>query len=81
MDLHASLAWRENRMAFEKTPLESIMTEIEVYDMHVEFKAPAARSRTLTGTFFVDSIDVVLSQIALAMDLSIQRDGRTVVVR
>jgi ferric-dicitrate binding protein FerR (iron transport regulator) len=82
VDLHESLAWRENRMAFKKTPLEDVMTEIEeVYDLHVEFKTPAARSRTLTGTFSVDSIDVVLSQIALAMDLSIHRDGRTVVVR
>lgn len=82
VDLHTSLAWRENRMAFKKTPLEDVMTEIEeVYDMHVEFKSPAVRSRTLTGTFSVDSIDVVLSQIALAMDVSIHRDGRTVVVR
>lgn len=82
VDLHASLAWRENRMAFKKTPLEDVMTEIEeVYDVHVEFRNSAARSRTLTGTFSVDAIDVVLSQIALAMDVSIHRDGRTVVVR
>ena len=36
---------------------------------------------TLTGNFSVDSVDVVLSQIALAMDVSIHRDGRNVVVR
>jgi ferric-dicitrate binding protein FerR (iron transport regulator) len=81
VDLHESLAWRENRMSFKKTPLEDVMTEIEeVYDLHVEFKNPAIRSRTLTGNFSIDSIDVVLSQIALAMDVSIRRDGRTVVV-
>ncbi len=82
VDLHVSLAWRENRLAFKKTPLEDVMTEIEeVYDVHVEFRNTAARSRTLTGTFSVDAIDVVLSQIALAMDVSIDRNGRTVVVR
>jgi ferric-dicitrate binding protein FerR (iron transport regulator) len=82
VNLHESLAWRENRMAFKKTPLEDVMTEIEeVYDLHVEFKSPAVRSRTLTGNFSIDSIDVVLTQIALAMDVSIHRDGRTVVVR
>jgi transmembrane sensor len=82
VDLHESLAWRENRFAFKKTPLDEVMAEIEeVYDLHVEFKTPAVRSRTLTGNFSVDSIDVVLSQIALAMDVSVHRDGRNVVVR
>jgi len=82
VDLHESLAWRENRLAFKKTPLDEVMAEIEeVYDLHVEFRTPAVRSRTLTGTFSVDSIDVVLSRIALAMDVSVHRDGRNVVVQ
>jgi transmembrane sensor len=82
VDLRESLAWRENRLAFKKTSLEEVMAEIEeVYDLHVEFRNGAARERTLTGNFSVDSVDEVLSQIALAMDVSIHREGRNVVVR
>lgn len=82
VDLRQSLAWRENRLAFKKTSLEEVMAEIEaVYDLHVEFRNDSVRQRTLTGNFSVDSVDVVLSQIGLAMDVSIRRAGRTVVVQ
>lgn len=81
VDLKSSLAWRENRLSFVQTPLDDVMAELEaVYDLRIEFRTASMKDRTLTGTFSVDSIDVVLSHIALAMDVSIRRDGRTVVV-
>jgi ferric-dicitrate binding protein FerR (iron transport regulator) len=81
IDLKRSLAWRENRLSFTQTPLDEVMAEIEaVYDVQVQFRNPRARNRSLTGYFAVDSIDVVLSHIAIAMDVNIRREGKTVVV-
>ena len=81
VDLKRSLAWRENRLSFTQTPLDEVMAEIEaVYDVQVQFRNPRARNRSLTGYFAVDSIDVVLSHIAIAMDVNIRREGKTVVV-
>jgi ferric-dicitrate binding protein FerR (iron transport regulator) len=81
VDLKRMLAWRENKLSFVRTPLDEVMAEIEaVYDMRVEFRNPSTRGRSLTGYFNVDSIDVVLSHIAIAMDVNIRREGKTVVV-
>jgi transmembrane sensor len=74
-------AWRENKLAFTKTPLADVMSEIELaYNVTVIIKNKNAFTHTLTGYFVRDSLDEVLSTIALAMDIKIKRDGQTVTV-
>ena len=81
IDLRRVMAWRESRLAFDKTPLSDVMSEIELfYNVHVEFRNTRSMQNTLTGFFASDSLDAVLSSIALAMDVKIARNGQTVIV-
>jgi ferric-dicitrate binding protein FerR (iron transport regulator) len=81
VDLRRAIAWREGRLSFQRTRLADAMKEIELcYDVRVVFKNPRAPGRSLTGYFTSDSLDEVLSTIALAMDVRIERSGQTVIV-
>jgi ferric-dicitrate binding protein FerR (iron transport regulator) len=81
VDLRRAIAWREGRLSFQRTRLADAMKEIELcYDVRVVFKNRNAPGRSLTGYFASDSLDEVLSTIALAMDVRIERNGQTVVV-
>ncbi len=81
VDVRQYVAWRENKLSFVKTPLRDVMSEIEMfYNVRVVFKTMPFRHNTLTGYFALDSLDEVLSNIAVAMDVRIKRDGQTIVV-
>ncbi len=81
VDVRRCLAWRENKLSFDKTPLSEVLSEIELfYDVRVVVKHDSSLHRTLTGYFASDSLDEVLSTIALAMDIRISRSGQTVTV-
>ncbi len=81
VDVKMHIAWRENKLAFAKTPLAAVMAEIELaYNVTIVVKNKNAFTHTLTGYFVRDSLDEVLSTIALAMDIKIKRDGQTVTV-
>lgn len=81
VDVRRCLAWRENKLSFDKTPLSEVFSELELfYDVRVVVKHDSALHRTLTGYFASDSLDEVLSTIALAMDMRISRSGQTVTV-
>jgi transmembrane sensor len=81
VDLRRAIAWREGRLSFQRTRLADAMKEIELcYDVRVVFKNRNAPGRSLTGYFASDSLDEVLSTIALAMDVRIERSGQTVIV-
>ncbi len=81
VDVRRILAWRENKLSFDRTPLSEVFSEIELfYDVRVIVNHDGLLHRTLTGYFASDSLDGVLSTIALAMDVRISRSGQTVTV-
>lgn len=82
VDLEQYVAWRKNRLAFTRAPLRTVMDEIErCFNVDVKFTKERIQRKTLTGVFSTESLDSILGTIALAMDLRIQRNGRTVLIQ
>ena len=77
-----AIAWRWNKLSFDRTPLDEVMEEIELtYDVKVSFSRAPVKRKLLTGVFGRESLDEVLSDIAVAMDVKITRNGKEIVVR
>ncbi|MGC8897602.1 MAG: FecR family protein [Bacteroidota bacterium] len=77
-----AIAWRWNKLSFDRTPLDEVMEEIErTYDVKVSFGSASVKRKLLTGVFGRESLDEVLSDIAVAMDVKITRNGKEIVVR
>lgn len=80
-DISHLLAWKNNKLSFKKTSLIEAMSQLELYfNVNVTFKNDHARYKKLTGYFDAESIDEVLENIELAMDISIIKEGRNVII-
>ncbi|MDR3668534.1 MAG: FecR domain-containing protein [Ignavibacteriaceae bacterium] len=81
VDLKYYLAWRENKLAFKKTPLKEVMAEIErTYNVKSEFLKKSSENRTITGIFETDSLERVLSVLSLTLDLNISQKGTKIII-
>lgn len=81
VDIKSYIAWRENQLAFIKSPFTEVLNEIErQFNVNITIKNLGSKNKTLTGFFDADSLDEVLSKIALAMDVHIKRDGDKIIV-
>lgn len=80
-DLTLTLAWRENKIGFDNTPLEEVMQEIErIYNVKTIFKNKQARNRRISGMFETKDLDGILSLISFSMDLKIDHKGRLITI-
>ncbi|MGE5500237.1 MAG: FecR family protein [Syntrophothermus sp.] len=81
VNVHRYTAWRENKLSFVQAQLFEVMNEIEIYyNVQVIYKNRHVRNKTLTGIFDADSLDHVLSMIALTMNMDIHREGKKIIV-
>lgn len=77
-----ALAWTEGRLVFHDTPFAEVARELgRWYDIEVRAGNPALLTRHLTATFTSESLDDVLELIAHSMGLTVERHGRTVILR
>ncbi|GEM_PF-2658007 len=73
------LAWRFGRLVFCEASIVEVFDEIErTYDVNYILIDPALEKRKLTGQFFQEQLDDILQDIALAMDLHIERRGKSI---
>ena len=81
VNLKYYLAWRENKLAFRRTPLKEVMAEIErTYNVKTEFLSDSSKNRTITGIFETDSLEKVLSVLSLTLDLNISQKGTKIII-
>ncbi|MGD8779713.1 MAG: FecR domain-containing protein [Ignavibacteria bacterium] len=82
VNLRQYLAWRNDKLAFTHTPLSEVMDEIErYYNVKVIFESELHKDKTITGIFETDSIDHILSIIALTLDIDIERVDKKIMVK
>ena len=82
VNLNEYLAWRANKFAFSRTPLSEVIDELQrYYNLNVEYSDNNIKSKTITGIFNADSIDKVLSVINLTLDINIEREGNTLIIK
>lgn len=80
--LDDALAWTEGRLVFHDTPFAEVARELgRWYDIDVRAGEPSLLTRHLTATFTGESLDDVLQLVAHSMRLTVERHGRTVILR
>jgi transmembrane sensor len=82
VNVDASLAWMNGRLAFDETPLSEVLAQLgRWYDAPFRLADPSLASRTLTASFSTESLPDVLSALAPVLDVRFERVADTVVVR
>lgn len=80
-DISHLLAWKNNKLSFKKTALLEAMSQLELYfNVNVTFENEYSKNKKLTGYFDAESLDEVLENIELAMDVSIEKNGRNIII-
>jgi len=80
--LNHYLAWRNNKLSFERSPLKEVMDEIErYYNLEVVYNNDSVKDKVLTGVFDTDSLDQILSIISLTLDVTIDYKGSRVTIK
>jgi ferric-dicitrate binding protein FerR (iron transport regulator) len=81
-DVAGALAWTSGRLVFEDTPLRDVIAELgRWYDLDLQVHDSTVAARRLTASFSNESVPLVLERIALSLDLRVDRQGRTIVLR
>jgi transmembrane sensor len=75
-------AWTDNKINFDNTPLSETIKLIEAhYGVKVEVADPKLLSKTLTGIFPNDNIDVFLKALEATKIYKITKDGDSIVIQ
>lgn len=81
VDTRLYTAWRENKLSFVATPLSDVLEELErFYNVETICKNRKILNRTLTGYFYSDSLDEILTKISLALDFKFHRKGKKIII-
>jgi transmembrane sensor len=81
-DVAGALAWTDGRLVFRDAPLRDVIAELRRwYDLDLQVHDSAVAARRLTASFSDESVPLVLERIALSLDLRVDRQGRTIVLR
>jgi transmembrane sensor len=79
VNLGAATAWTEGKLVFDGTPLREVAIALaRWYDLDVQLGDNSIAARHLALTLEDESPDVVLSMIALSLDLRVERNDHTV---
>ena len=77
--LGAATAWTEGKLVFAGTPLREVVIALSRwYDLDVQLGDNSIATRHLALTLEDESPEVVLSMIALSLDLRVERSDHTV---
>jgi ferric-dicitrate binding protein FerR (iron transport regulator) len=81
VDVQKYIGWREGKLIFDRTPLLSVMEELEQqFGLPFVLKDRELAKRRFTGTFTTDSLKEILSTLALALDVQIKQQKDSVLV-
>jgi transmembrane sensor len=79
VNLGAATAWKDGKLVFDGTPLRQVAIALSRwYDLDVQLGDNSIAARHLALTLEDESPDVVLSMIALSLDLRVERTDHTV---
>ena len=79
-DIGALLGWTEGKLVFDGVPLREALPALERwYDLDIKLAHPSLAGRPFTATFTTEPVTQVLNRIALALDMRVERNGRSVV--
>lgn len=80
-DLAHILAWKNNKLSFKRTPLTEVIRDLELfYNVKITLVNNSAKSKKLTGLFDAESLNEVLENLELALDISIKKDGQKIFI-
>jgi transmembrane sensor len=81
-DVAGALAWTDGRLVFRDAPLRDVIAELgRWYNLDLQVHDSSVAARRLTASFSDESVPLVLERIALSLDLRVDRQGRTIVLR
>lgn len=81
VDLSHILAWKNNKLSFKRTPLMEVIRDLELfYNVRVTVVNKTAKNKKLTGLFDAESLNEVLENLELALDISIKKDGQKIYI-
>ncbi len=81
IDISKILAWRENKLAFSRTPFEDVLQEIELnFGIRTKLLNEELKSKTLTGVFETDSLNEIILALSISLDVDIYRKGNYLIV-
>lgn len=81
VDLSHILAWKNNKLSFKRTPLMEVIRDLELfYNVKVTVVNKTAKNKKLTGLFDAESLNEVLENLELALDISIKKDGQKIFI-
>jgi transmembrane sensor len=81
VDPAAYVAWTRGALVFDGTPLREVLPQLaRWYDLDIRLADASLGARRLTATFRNQSVPAVLDQMALSLELRVERAGRTVVL-
>lgn len=70
VDANEAIAWREGFISFERARLADALVELSLtFDRQIILDDPALGERTMSGTFPTESLEAVLTEIGLALNL------------
>lgn len=73
VNLSQKLAWLENKLVFDNTPLREVIAELQrIYDVTIKLSGPDLEMLPITATFEEQTIELVLSAICLTFDLNFE---------
>jgi ferric-dicitrate binding protein FerR (iron transport regulator) len=75
-------AWQSNKLIFEDTPLFEVAEKLEdYYGVEIEIHGRDIAGRQLTGTLPNNDLGIVLKSLSASHNLTIDRDGNTIIFR
>lgn len=81
IDISEILAWRQNKLAFNRTPLADVLQEIELnFDIRTKIINTNIIDKTLTGVFKTDSLNEIILALSISLDVNIVRKGNYLIV-
>jgi transmembrane sensor len=76
------LGWMENKLVFDKTPLNEICDELKrFYNVNLSLENESFKTYTLTGSFKSKDVDSALTIICLALDLKYEKRNDSYVIK
>jgi transmembrane sensor len=81
-DVAAMISWTAGRLTFENTGMGDVVRELgRWYDVELRIATPALEAQHITATYTNQPIDAVMQLIAHALGATVERHGRTMVLR
>jgi len=74
VDTHKAMAWKDDRIVFEKTPLDEAIALLRLYrKAPIRLSDPSLAGLTVTGVFDARNVDVLLDLLPSILPVSVTR--------